>query len=392
MRAYIWTDKALTRHAGRFVWLSLDFEKSQNAAARKQLGISAFPTLYVVDPSDGHVAIRWLGGASLAQLEKLFDDGELAVSGGAKGPALEALIAADRAYGAEKFADACNEYRRALAAAPEGWPAFGRVVESLFFAYSQADSVEPCFTLADQVWPRLKGTPSAGTVASTALNAAVQLPDSVPGRAAMIARYEAACREVLNDPNVPLVGDDRSGLYFSLEDAREAVNDSVGQRRWMDEHIAMLEREAAAAKDAEQRAVYDSHRLSLYIALGRPEAAVPMLEQSRKDFPDDYNPPQRLATAYKAMKKWPEALAASDAAMPLAYGPRQFLVLNTRADIQLGMADTTAAKATLTDALARAEKMPEGLKSANTIKSLKGRLEKLGVKLPPPAQAGAGSH
>src|SRR5205814_6526572 len=123
MRAFVWTDKALTRHAGRFVWLSLDMEKARNAAARKQLAISAFPTLYVVDPADGHVAIRWLGGASIAQLERLFDDGELAVKGGAKGPALEALIAADRAYGAEQFAEACTGYRAALAAAPDAWPA-----------------------------------------------------------------------------------------------------------------------------------------------------------------------------------------------------------------------------------------------------------------------------
>jgi hypothetical protein len=55
-------------------------------------------------------------------------------------------------------------------------------------------------------------------------------------------------------------------------------------------------------------------------------------------------------------------------------------VLKTRADIQLGMADTTAAKATLTDALAKAEKMPEGLKSPGEIRSLKARLEKLGAK------------
>src|SRR2546423_2572408 len=131
MRAYLWTDKALTRHAGRFVWLSLDMEKAQNAAARKQIGISAFPTLYVVDPADGHVAIRWLGGASIPQLERLFDDGELAVGGGAKGPALAALIAADRAYGSEKFADAGDGYRTALATAAEARPAGSRDVQSL---------------------------------------------------------------------------------------------------------------------------------------------------------------------------------------------------------------------------------------------------------------------
>ena len=352
-------------------------EKAKNAPARKQIGITAFPTLYVVDPADGHVAIRWLGGASVKQLERLFDDGELAVNGGAKGPALEALIAADRAYGAEKFAEACTQYVRALAAAPEGWPGYARTVESLLFAYGEADSSEATVRLADAAWPRVQGTISSANVAGTALSAAVGLADSIAMKGPAIARYEAACSEVLADPSLPLTGDDRSGIYFSLEDAREAIKDSLGLRAVREEHVKMLEEQAARATSAEQRAVYDSHRLNLYMALGRPEAAVPMLDQSRKDFPDDYNPPQRLATAYKEMKRWPEALAASDAALARAYGPRQFLVLGTRADIQLGMGDKAAAEKTLADAVARAEAMPEGQRSKNTIESLKRRLGKL---------------
>jgi len=377
MRAYTWSDKALTRHAGRFVWLSLDMEKAKNAPARKQIGITAFPTLYVVDPSDGHVAIRWLGGASVAQLERLFDDGELAVKGGAKGPALEALIAADRAYGAEKFSDACTHYVRALSLAPANWPAYGRAVESLMFAYSESDSLEATCRMADQVWPHVQGTISSANVASSALSAAVELPDSIAQRAAWLERYEGACREVLSDPSLPLVGDDRSGIYFALEDAREAAKDSIGLHTLREEHVALLEKEAAAAKSAEQRAVYDSHRVALYIALARPEAAIPMLEQSRQDFPDDYNPCQRLATIYKEMKQWNEALAASDQALARAYGPRQFLVLNTRADIQLGMGDRSAAEKTLNGALAKAEAMPDGQRSEGTIKSIKRRIEKL---------------
>src|SRR2546421_169777 len=201
-----------------------------HAAARKQIGISAFPTLYVVDPADGHVAIRWLGGASIPQLERLFDDGELAVGGGAKGRALEALIAADRAYGAEKFAEACDSYRAALAAAPDPWPARSRAVESLLFAYSQADSNEAAVRLADAEWPRARGTPTSAIVAGSALDAAVALPKTHPQREEWIERYEAACREVLEDRSVPLVGDDRSGLYFSLEAAPEPIGDSLGQR------------------------------------------------------------------------------------------------------------------------------------------------------------------
>jgi tetratricopeptide (TPR) repeat protein len=72
-----------------------------------------------------------------------------------------------------------------------------------------------------------------------------------------------------------------------------------------------------------------------------------MLQQSEKDFPDDYNPPARLAIAYRNMKKWPEAIAASDRALAKVYGPRTLTVLNARTDIYLAMGDTTSARGTL---------------------------------------------
>jgi tetratricopeptide (TPR) repeat protein len=357
-------------------------EKPQNAAARRRLGISAFPTLYVVDPSDTSVAVRWLGSASIAQLEKLFDAGTLAVNGGARGPALEALVAADRAYGAQDYPRACDGYRRVLALADPSWPGWSRAVESALFAFSQAESSEATLALADRVWPRLRGTASAAAVAGGALDAALSLDDKHPARAAALARWEPVCDSIVVDATLPLVGDDRSGLYFSLESVREAAGDTTGMRALQERHVAMLEREAARATRADARAVYDAHRLTLYLALGRPEAAVPMLQASQRDLPDDYNPSQRLATAYKAMKRWPDALAASDRALAKAYGPRQFLVLNTRADIQLGMADATAAVATLRDAFTRAERMPEGQRSQGTIAGLRKRLAGLGVTLP----------
>ena len=64
-----------------------------------------------------------------------------------------------------------------------------------------------------------------------------------------------------------------------------------------------------------------------------------MLEASEKDLPEDYNPPARLANAYKAMKKWDEALAASDRAMAKVYGPRKLGVYSTRVDILSGKGD-----------------------------------------------------
>src|SRR5215471_17327208 len=98
MRAYVFTDKALAKHAGQFVWLSIDTEKAQNAAFSRKYPIRAWPSLYVIDPAKEKIALRWVGGASVAQLEKLFADGTKAVRGSAGGGET-ALAKADALYG-----------------------------------------------------------------------------------------------------------------------------------------------------------------------------------------------------------------------------------------------------------------------------------------------------
>jgi tetratricopeptide (TPR) repeat protein len=123
--------------------------------------------------------------------------------------------------------------------------------------------------------------------------------------------------------------------------------------------------------------VFDSHRLSAYIAMGEAQRAIPMLEASERDFPVDYNPPARLALAYKELARWDEALAASDRALALAYGPRKLRILGTRADVFLGGGDKERARATLAEALAGAEALSPGQRSESTIAGLKKRLAEL---------------
>ena len=65
MRAYVFTDAALARHAGRFVWLEMDTEKKQNATFRTQFPVTALPTFLIVDPMTEKVALRWVGGATV---------------------------------------------------------------------------------------------------------------------------------------------------------------------------------------------------------------------------------------------------------------------------------------------------------------------------------------
>src|SRR5207244_7043428 len=121
-----------------------------------------------------------------------------------------------------------------------------------------------------------------------------------------------------------------------------------------------LEGAAASAGTPEGRAVFDSHRLGAYMDLGQADKAIPMLEASEKDFPDDYNPPARLAVAYKSLKRWDDALAASDRALRHAYGPRKLGILQTRADIYMGRSDVTSARKALEEAVALAQGLPPG--------------------------------
>src|SRR5512132_3746468 len=95
MRANVFTDKSLASEAGRFVWLEIDTERPVNAPLRKQLGIRALPTFYVLDPADESIAIRWVGGASLDQLKKILADGQVAVAhgDGGSGAAPDTLFA-----------------------------------------------------------------------------------------------------------------------------------------------------------------------------------------------------------------------------------------------------------------------------------------------------------
>jgi tetratricopeptide (TPR) repeat protein len=400
MRAYVFTDKALTRHAGRFVWLEIDTEKAKNAWFSKRFGIRALPTFLILDPATETVTLRWVGGATVAQLDRMLEDARGAVAAGAgegagsaegaaaarggppPGPrgeaaAGEALARADRLYGAGDYGPAAAAYGEALALAPADWPHYSRAVESRLFALTSSDSSEAAARLALDAYPRLARTPSAANVAASGLDASLALPADHRERAALVAAHLAAAQEVIADSTLAVAADDRSAVYGTLVGERQDANDEPGAREAALRWAAFLEREVARAKTPEQRAVFDSHLLSACIEAGDPARAIPRLEASERDFPDDYNPPARLAIAYQQIGRWDQALAASDRALAKAYGPRRLRLLRTRADIQAAGGDTTSARRTLEDAIATAEALPPGQRSESSIAGLKKRLEGL---------------
>ncbi len=373
MKAYVYTDKGLERYAGRFVWLSINTEDAKNAAFLKRYPIPALPTLLVLDAKRDTVTARYVGGATVPHLQKLLDDAEKTYRAKSLSAADTELAKADRLAAEGKNAEAAKSFEAAIAAAPKNWSKLGRTSESLIFALSSDPS--RCATRALELYPRVKGSLSAATVAATGLSCAASL--DAEKRGDLLNKLEKATKEVFDDRKIVLSDDDRSGLYMALIEARDASGDDEGvvelKARWS----AFLEDAAARAKTPEQRTVYDSHRLSAFLELGMPQKAIPMLEQSERDFPDDYNPPSRLAIAYRAMERWDDALAASDRALARVSGPRRITVLTARADIYVAKGDPKSARETLVQAIAYAKSLPEGQRSERRIASLEKRLSGL---------------
>ncbi len=373
MRAFVFTDKALERQAGRFVWLSINTEKKENAAVLGKYPVKVWPSFYVIDAAAEKIVLRWVGGATVSQMVRVLDDGEKA-AGGKTVPGT-ALADADRFYAEGKYAEAAAAYRKALETLEPGASSTPRAVESLLFALNSSDQKAACAVAAQDAFPGLRSTPSAANVAGSGLDCALAIKDDDPRKAGLVAALAAQAREVVDGPKTGLAADDVSAVYGSLADEREAAKDEPGRKKVLESWAAYLEGQAAKTKTPSERTVFDAHRTAVCVALGQPERVVPALLASEKDFPDDYNPPQRLAIAYGAMKKYDEALAASDRATALVYGPRKLVVYRTRVDILTRKGDAAAARRTLEEMLAYAEALPKEQSSERSIAAIRKQLE-----------------
>ncbi len=76
MRAFVFTDAALTSRAGQFVWLELNVDDERNAAHRERLSVEALPTFFVLDPADESVVMRRVDGMSVAEMASFLDEAQ----------------------------------------------------------------------------------------------------------------------------------------------------------------------------------------------------------------------------------------------------------------------------------------------------------------------------
>jgi tetratricopeptide (TPR) repeat protein len=202
-----------------------------------------------------------------------------------------------------------------------------------------------------------------------------------------LANLTALGERLSDDDAAPILADDRSDLFDHVTDAWGALGRPEDAHRVAQHWAQFLEGAAARAPSPLARAVFDSHRLAAYLALGEPARAIPMLEQSARDFPGDYNPPARLARALLALNRPDEAIDALERALRLAYGSRKLNLWSTEADAYLAKGDRSGARRALESALAFAEDTPLTPGNARFRAMLAQRLADLERQPEPPAEA-----
>src|SRR5215510_12340000 len=114
MRATVLTDKSLARHAGRFVWLSIDTEDEKNAAFLSAYPWDAVPTFEAIEPESRKQVYRWVGAVNKEQFVDRLAEAERAIAAGSGTDANALYARAGRLDAQKKAAEAAAAYEEAL--------------------------------------------------------------------------------------------------------------------------------------------------------------------------------------------------------------------------------------------------------------------------------------
>jgi tetratricopeptide (TPR) repeat protein len=350
------TDPVLAPLAGDFVWLSVDTEKDVNASWVARFPHEALPTLWVIDPANEQPILKWAGTATAEELRALLGvavlDGK--APGMSPGRAMEATAAFVR--GNQKLASgdlegAEKEQRAALAAAGPDHPHRARIIEALVTQLSARKQHGPCAEVALAEGATLPASTSRASVLAVGLSCArsARRPPEDVDRLLELALRDASARDR------SLLPDDRSALYEEILATKKERGDASGARALAEQWSAYVDGEATRAKTPDARASLDPWRLAAYLEIGQPERAIPMLEQTEREQPDDYNAPARLARVWLAMKRLDDADRAADRAIARVYGPRAMRVHAMKADVAKARGDRAGEIAALEQAVRRSE-------------------------------------
>jgi thioredoxin-like negative regulator of GroEL len=385
MQSEVFTHASLEPERDKFVFVALDTDRDENAAAVAKYPPSAWPTFYVIG-SDGQVLSRFIGAASVEQFHAFLDTGRAASQGGVTGAAAH-LLSADRHMAAKQYADAERELIGALTDAPAAWPRKPDALVTLITALNKQKKYADCVALGDRSMDETGNAASASDFLATAMSCAGELVKTEPDRVkALRGKAVTRWRALLDDPKAPLSVDDRSDAMMNLRETLAALGLDAEAKQLAEKQRALLDDAATQAKTPLAAMTYNWPRAEVYVYLGKPLELVPALQKSAAELPKEYDPRARLGWIYLKGDKLAEAVTWTDQALKLVYGPRKARVLAQRAEIAAKQKDLAAERLFKEEIVKTLEALPPGQTTPEAIAKAKQAV----VDLDKPA-AGSGS-
>ncbi len=342
MREHVLTRPAFKAFEKDVVFAAVDTEKDRNAAFLDKYPVDVWPTLFFVDAASGQVVFKWAGSADEQQMTALLEAAKGAQA--AKEPTADVLLARGEAL------QAADKY---LAAKGQGG---ARGTVSLLYALYAVQKYDTCAQAAlDGVGVKDQLPSDFVAVVSWGLSCALQLPEKDTLRGQALKALVPEAKKALTLPGA--MADDLSSLYELLVEERQAAKDPAEAlalaRGWAD----FLEKEAALSPTPQARAAFDAHRLGAALAAKTPARVVDTLLLSEAQLPGDWNPSARLATAYRELGRFDEAIAAIDRALGKSKeGPRRVCLYKAKATLFDKKGDVAQRQATAKQGLEAGKK------------------------------------
>lgn len=344
----------LTRYAGQFVWLALNYDAPENRAFMTKFGAQATPTFFVIDPKDETVSATQPGAMSLQQLTQFLERGASGVLAKKQTPADAALKRGD-ALRAQQPGESVKAYREALSLAPADWPERPLAEASLVGALQDNGEWQVCAETAAADAAHMTRDSTFGRTVVAGMWCLVST-DPAPWVEPAAQKLEPLAAEVLSLPGT--VRDHRDELYRTLMLLSVGRNDNASAAKWGDRWLSELDAIKPASDD--ERSALDIARVENVQVYGDPERILPALRLSERAMPNNYIASLRLAEMEYAAKHYDEANAACDRGLarnPGANGRAWMLRIKARVLIQKGK--TAEARTLLQQALAAAQEIPD---------------------------------
>ena len=309
------TDATLARHAGRFVWLELNYDEEVNQAFLHRHDVAWTPAFLILDPADERVTAMQIGGMTVPEVVRFLDRGERGVRERAAAPADAALAKGAALAGRGRLAAAAASYREALRIAGPDWPERTHAVDALISTLQAARDWQACAETAAAEAPTLPRERELASVVHVGLGCA-NAGDAAP--------WAEAARKVL-EPLAPAAAalptalrDDRFEIYQQMMVAAERRGAADDLARWGKVWLDEIDATTPASDD--ERSALDIARVDAVSLLDDPARALPALAASERAMPDNYTASARLAQMSLYAQRYDDALAACDRGLAHAPG------------------------------------------------------------------------